>query len=104
MRVRGSAVCVFDFSHPPYCRNQFSLVAMDWSHGKEVWANEHPMSSEQMLLQVPGGARRRVCRGSAGICPDVCPRVCIGNSVPSGCPNVGVCAAPGGAKGESRPP
>jgi hypothetical protein len=29
---------------------QFALVAMDWSHGKAVWANEHPMSSEQMML------------------------------------------------------
>ena len=30
---------------------QFALVALDWSHGKQVWANEHPMSSEQMLLR-----------------------------------------------------
>lgn len=30
---------------------QFALVALDWSHGKEVWANEHPMDGEALLLE-----------------------------------------------------
>ena len=29
---------------------QFSLVALDWSNGKELWANEGPMDAEQLLV------------------------------------------------------
>ena len=31
--------------------SQFALVALDWSHAKEAWANAHPMSSEQAMIQ-----------------------------------------------------
>ena len=30
--------------------SKFSLVALDWSTGKELWANEHTMDAEQLMV------------------------------------------------------
>ena len=37
------------FFEPAYTR-QFSLIALDWSTGKQAWANQHPMDAEQLMV------------------------------------------------------
>ena len=49
----------------------------DWSNAKQIWANAHPMSAEELLVEQ---AKRR----KAAICPHTCP-------YPAGCPTKAAC-------------
>ena len=31
--------------------NQFGIVVYDWSNAKAIWANAHPMSSEELITK-----------------------------------------------------
>ena len=55
--------------HDPAHAVQFAIVAYDWSNGKAVWANEHPMDAEklltkqaEMVLEADPGIRGRAPR------------------------------------------
>mmetsp|Transcript_37467 Transcript_37467/g.98270 ORF Transcript_37467/g.98270 Transcript_37467/m.98270 type:complete len:448 (-) Transcript_37467:258-1601(-) len=61
----------------PAVFSRFGVVDIDWSNGKEMWANEHPMDAEAAALH-----QAALIKNAA--CPQACP-------LPAGCPTRQAC-------------
>lgn len=57
---------------------KFGLIDIDWSNGKELWANAHPMDAEETMSK-----QARILKSFA--CPTQCPS-------PQGCKHRGDCS------------
>jgi hypothetical protein len=71
--MRNSTVlytCNNSGMHSVTAANQYGVVVYDWSNGKDIWANSHPMTSEE-LITVQAEAVLAADPGVAGSMPRV---------------------------------
>lgn len=61
----------------PSVVSNWSVIDVDWSNNKLIWANQHPMDAEQMLVE-----QAAIIKHSA--CPEECP-------LPGGCTKSNAC-------------
>lgn len=50
--------CNYSGSLDAKLASHFSLIDFDWSHGKEVWAQGHPMSADKFILAEAGRIKK----------------------------------------------